>query len=430
MLAGSAFIVLFALLFAGLPIAFALFLVGAAGSAFFLGLAPALAMVGQVTFDTVRNYNLATLPLFILMGNFVARARLSTELYEAAYSLLGHRRGGLAMTTILASGGFAAVCGSSMATAATMSRVAMPSMRAYGYADRLAAASIAAGGTLGILIPPSVIMVIYGILTNTNIGALFIAGIIPGLIGIAGYLAAVSWSVWRDPSLGPPGERVGWAGRITALRRIWGIAALFALVLGGIYFGIFTPIEAAGVGAFGAFVFAIARRSLGWADLRDVLVESMQTSALMLTVLIGAVVYNNFLDLSGFTRTLQSTVTAFGVHPMAVIAAIVFIYLLLGCVLESLSMVLLTVPVFFPVVAALGLDPVWFGIIVVVATEISLITPPVGFNVFMLQSMLPDVSAGTIFRGLVPFIVADVARLVLYVAVPTVVLWLPRLMET
>ena len=430
MVVGAAFLVLFALLFAGLPIAFALFFVGTAGAALYLGPGPALAMLGQVTFDTVRNYNLATLPLFILMGNFVAQARLSKELYDAAFALVGHRRGGLAMTTVVASGGFAAVCGSSMATAATMCRVAMPSMRAHGYSDRLATASIAAGGTLGILIPPSVIMVIYGILTNTNIGALFIAGVIPGLIGIAGYLSAVKWSVWRDPAAGPPGERMAWPARLVAVRRVWGIAMLFGVVLGGIYLGVFTPIEAAGIGAFGAFLFALLRGELSWAALREVLAESMRTSALMLTVLIGAVVYNNFLDLSGFTKTLQNAVTAFGVHPVMVIALVLLIYLLLGCVLESLSMVLLTVPVFFPVVTALGYDPVWFGIIVVVATEISLITPPVGFNVFVLQSMLPEVPAGTIFRGLVPFVVADIARLILYVAVPAIVLWLPRLMDS
>ncbi len=430
MLVGGAFLALFAILFVGLPIAFALFLVGTVGSAVVLDWQPALAMVGQVTFDTVRNYNLATLPLFILMGNLVARARLSTELYEAAYAFLGQRRGGLAMTTILACGGFSAVCGSSMATASTMARVAMPSMRAFGYADSLATASIAAGGTLGILIPPSVIMVIYGIMTNTNIGALFMAGVIPGVIGILGYLAAVGWTVWRDPAAGPAGAATDWAGRWRALRRIWGIAALFLLVLGGIYLGVFTPIEAAGVGAFGAFLFAVFRRTLSLAGLGAVFAESMRTAAIMLTVLIGAVVYNNFLDVSGFTKMLQGAVTVFGMHPLAVMAVIVAIYLVLGCVLESLSMVLLTVPVFFPVVTALGYDPVWFGIIVVVVTEISLITPPVGFNVFMLNSMLPEVPVGTIFRGLTPFIVADLVRLALFVLVPVVVMWLPRMMDS
>jgi C4-dicarboxylate transporter, DctM subunit len=429
MLVAGAFALLFAALFAGVPIAFALFLVGFAGSGMVLGWPAALAMLGQVTFDTVRNYNLATLPLFILMGNLVAQARLSNELYQAAYAFLGHRRGGLAMTTILACGGFSAVCGSSMATASTMSRVAMPSMRAYGYSDRLAAASIAAGGTLGILIPPSVIMVIYGIMTNTNIGALFIAGVIPGAMGVLGYLAAVRWSVWRNPASGRAGERTGARERWEALRKVWAIGALFLVVLGGIYLGVFTPIEAAGVGAFGAFLFALFRGSLTLRRLRDVFAESMRTSAIMLFVLIGAVVYNNFLDLSGFTKLLQSWVTAFGLHPLAVIAMTIAVYLVLGCMLESLSMVLLTVPVFFPIVTALGYDPVWFGIVVVVVTEISLITPPVGFNVFMLNSMLPDVPVGTIFRGLVPFLVADVARLVLFLSVPAIVLWLPQMMN-
>jgi tripartite ATP-independent transporter DctM subunit len=428
MLAGGAFVVLFVLLFAGLPIAFALFLVGYAGSAALIGPGAALAMAGQVTFDTVRNYNLATLPLFVLMGNLVARARLSSELYEAAYAFLGHRRGGLAMTTILACGGFSSVCGSSMATASTMARVAMPSMRAYGYAPGLASASIAAGGTLGILIPPSVILVIYGIMTNTNIGALFMAGVIPGLIGILGYLLAVGWSVARDPAAGPPGERSTWAQRRRALGRVWGIALLFLTMLGGIYAGVFTPIEAAGVGAFGAFLFALARGELDARALREVLAESMRTSAVMLLVLVGAVLYNNFLDLSGFTRVLKDAVTAAGMHPLAAMAVIVAIYLVLGCVLESLSMVLLTVPVFFPIVVALGYDPVWFGIIVVVATEISLITPPVGFNVFMLHSMLPEIPVGAMFRGLVPFIVADLLRLALLIGVPSLALWLPGLM--
>lgn len=428
MLAGGAFVLLFALLFVGLPIAFALFLVGYMGSAVLIGPGAALAMAGQVAFDTVRNYNLATLPLFVLMGNFVARARLSTELYEAAYAFLGHRRGGLAMTTILACGGFSSVCGSSMATASTMARVAMPSMRAYGYSQGLASASIAAGGTLGILIPPSVILVIYGIMTNTNIGALFMAGVIPGLIGIVGYLLAVGWSVARDPAAGPPGERSSWAQRRRALGRVWGIALLFLTMLGGIYAGVFTPIEAAGVGAFGAFLFALARGELDARALREVLAESMRTSAVMLLVLIGAVLYNNFLDLSGFTRVLQDAVTAAGVHPLAAMVVIVAIYLVLGCVLESLSMVLLTVPVFFPIVVALGYDPVWFGIVVVVAVEISLITPPVGFNVFMLHSMLPEIPVGVMFRGLVPFIVADLLRLALLIGVPSLALWLPGLM--
>jgi len=429
MLAGGAFLVLFALLFSGLPIVFALFLVGFSGSAALLGPGAALAMVGQVTFDTVRNYNLATLPLFVLMGNFVARARLSSELYEAAYAFLGHRRGGLAMTTILACGGFSSVCGSSMATASTMARVAMPSMRAYGYSEGLATASIAAGGTLGILIPPSVILVIYGIMTNTNIGALFMAGVMPGVIGILGYLGAVAWSVARDPAAGPRGERSSWAQRGRAVSRVWGIALLFVVMLGGIYAGVFTPIEAAGVGAFGAFLFALVRGALNLRSLRDVLAESMRTSAVMLLVLVGAVLYNNFLDLSGFTRVLQEAVTAFGVSPLAVMAVIVAIYFVLGCVLESLSMVLLTVPVFFPIVTGLGYDPVWFGVIVVVATEISLITPPVGFNVFMLHSMLPEIRVGVMFRGLVPFIAADVLRLALLIAVPVITLWLPGLME-
>lgn len=423
------FAALLFLVFLRLPIAFAMGIVGFGGFAFLVNLHASLAMIGTVTYETGFAYSLSVVPLFILMGNFVTRAGLSEELYTASYAFLGHRRGGLAMATIVACGGFGAICGSSLATAATMAKVAMPSMRRFGYADSLAAGSIAAGGTLGILIPPSVIMVIYGLMTQQNIGALFIAGILPGLVAIVCYLAAVAVTVWRRPELGPPGERVAWRQRLTALRDVWGVLLLFTVVMGGIYGGVFTPTEAAGIGATGGFIFAILRKGFGWRELMQVLVESARTTAMIFTVLIGALIFSNFINVSGMPEALTLLAAGFSLHPMVVIAFILAIYVALGCVLESLSMILLTVPLFYPLVAHLGFDLIWFGIIVVVVTEISLITPPVGLNVFVLRSVLADVSISTIFRGVGPFIAADVVRLAILVFFPEISLYLPKLIQ-
>ncbi len=424
-----AFVAMLGLVFLRLPIAFAMGLVGFAGFALFRGLPAAFGMVGNVTYETGIAYSLSVVPLFVLMGNFVTRAGLSEELYAASYAFLGHRRGGLAMATILACGGFGAICGSSLATAATMAKVAMPPMRRFGYADSLAAGSIAAGGTLGILIPPSVIMVIYGLLTQTSIGALFAAGILPGLVAIGWYMAAVAWVTSRDPAAGPPGERSTWPQRLAALKGVWGVIVLFVVVMGGIYGGVFTPTEAAGIGAAGGFMFTIARRRISARILYDVLIESVQTTAMIFTILIGALMFANFVNLTGMPDDLRSFVARFEVNPIVVIVFILLIYIALGCVLESLSMILLTVPVFYPLVAHLGYDLIWFGIIVVVVTEISLITPPVGLNVFVLKTVLSDVPTGTVFRGVMPFIVADFFRLAVLVAFPVISLVLPGLLH-
>ena len=337
------------------------------------------------------------------------------------------------MATIVACGGFSAVCGSSLATAATMAKVALPPMRKFGYLDSLATASIAAGGTLGILIPPSVVMVLYGLMTETSINQLFAAGFLPGLVGILFYLAAVQWAVWRNPASGPRGPRATWAERLTALRGVWAVVLLFVLVLGGIYGGVFTPTEAAGVGAGGALALAIARR-VPWLALAQVLLDSARTSATLFFILIGALIFSNFVNAAGLPEGLLRLIVGEGTPPYAVILIILMIYIVLGCVLESLSMILLTVPIFYPVVSGLnlGIDPrwvlVWFGIIIVVVTEISLITPPVGLNVFVLASVVPDVTTTTIFRGIFPFIVVDVIRLLVLTFVPWITLVLPRLL--
>ncbi|MBI3711126.1 MAG: TRAP transporter large permease [Proteobacteria bacterium] len=415
-----------ALMGVGIPIAFAMAAVGVGGIAVLLGPFPALSLLGQISVSNTMSYELSVVPMFILMGNFVTRARISTDLYEACNAFLGHRRGGLAMATIMACGGFAAVCGSSIATAATFSKVSMPQMRRYGYHDSLASAAIAAGGTLGILIPPSVIMVIYGILTGTNITSLFLAGILPGIVAIGFYLLAVRYTCWRDPAAGPPAERASWLVALRSLTRVGPVLALFLLVIGGLYLGVFTPTEAAGIGAFGAFLFALRRRVLSWGDFLDCAVETARTSAALFTILIGALLFSAFMNFAGLPRALQGFIQQWDVPPTAVVLIIIAIYLVLGCFLESLSMVLLTVPIFFPVVSALGFDPVWFGVIVVMVTELSFITPPVGMNLFVIQGMV-GVPLATLYRGIAPFVVVDILRVGVMVAFPWIVLVLPRL---
>jgi tripartite ATP-independent transporter DctM subunit len=424
------------LVFLRMPIAIAMGLVGFVGYMELRNFRASISMVGRLVIDTAQDYGLSVVPLFILMGLFVSRGGLSRELYQVSFAFMGHLRGGLAMATIVACAGFSAICGSSLATAATMSKVAMPQMRKYGYKDRLSTASIAAGGTLGILIPPSVILVIYGLLTETSIGKLFIAGIVPGLLGVLFYLAAVRWTIMRDPEAGPAGERTDRKGRFDALRNVWAVLLLFFLVIGGLY-GVldiwplnltFSPTEAAGMGAAGAFLIALSRGALTFRTTLAVLIETAQTTAALFSVLIGAWIFSNFVNLAGLPEALQNLAANSGFSPLTVMAMILLIYVILGCVFESLSMLLLTVPIFFPLVTGLGFDPVWFGIIVVVVTEISLITPPVGLNVFVLKGVVGDVTTGTIFRGVTPFWIVDILRLALLVLVPSLVLFLPNSM--
>ena len=419
--------VVLVLVFLRVPIAFAMGAVGFIAYGILEGWMPALALTGQTVYSTARSYDFSVLPLFILMGNFVNRAGLSSELYTASNAFLGHKRGGLAMATIAACGGFGAVCGSSLATAATFSKIAYPSMRRYGYKDTLATGVIAAGGTLGILIPPSVVMVIYGFLTEASIGRLFAAGVLPGMVAIGFYMTAVQYVIWRDPAAGPRAERTPWPERWRALSRVWGVLALFILVMGGIYGGIFTPTEAAGIGAFGAFIFALLK-NMTFRELIGVLLDSAATSAILFTVLIGALIFANFVNVAGFPAALIELVNSLQVPPLVVILAILVIYIILGCILESISMILLTVPVFFPLVDAMGYDLVWFGIVVVCVTEISFLTPPIGMNVFVLRAMLPEVPTSTIFAGVTPFFISDMFRLAVIVLFPWLSLFLPRLL--
>ena len=416
------------LAFMRMPLGFALGLVGAVGFAELSSYRAAISNAGRLVIDAGQNYGLSVLPMFILMGLLVERGGMAKELYRAAYVFLGHRRGGLAMSTIVACGLFSAICGSSLATAATMSKVSMPEMRRYKYHDSLASASIAAGGTLGILIPPSVILVIYGLMTEESVGKLFIAGILPGILGVLLYIGAVMFVVTRNPAAGPAGDKTGWADRLIALKDVWATLGLFIFVIGGIYTGLFTPTEAAGTGAGGAMLLTWLRGKLPLKSLMNVLYEAAATTAKLFTVLFGALIFSNFVNRAGLPDALISIVTSFDVAPIGVIFIILLIYLALGCVFESLSMILLTVPIFAPLVESLGFDLIWFVILVVVVTEISLITPPIGLNVFVLKGVLKDVSIQTIFKGVTPFWCADIIRLIILALIPSIALILPSMM--
>lgn len=425
-LAGLAAVLLLA--FIGIPLGFSMLSVGVAGFALARGWEPAFAVAGQIIVNLSTSHEFSVLPLFVLMGAFVYRAELSDELFDASNAWLGHHRGGLAMATIATCAGFSAVSGSSLATAATMARATIPSMRRYKYSDSLAAGSVAAGGTMGILIPPSVALVLYGILTNSDIGALFIGGILPGILTAVLYMAAVAVVTRINPAAGPRGPRSAWLHRWRTLSRVWGVVALFVFVLGGIYLGVFTPNEAGGMGAVGALAFALFRRKMNLSQFFQALSEAGRTTAMIFTVGFGAIILSAFVTVAGLTGGLQQLLVSLDVGVLGVILLIAVIYLLLGTVFDGLAMILLTVPVFAPVVASFGIDLVWFGIFVVIMAEISLITPPVGLNVFVLRAVMPDLALSTIFRGIVPFFVADIARVVLIVLFPSIVLFLPGMM--
>jgi C4-dicarboxylate transporter, DctM subunit len=422
------FAAIFVLALLRVPLAFSMGIVGIVGMGLTRGWMPALASTAQVVHETGFAYTLSVIPLFILMGNFVARAGLAHELFAAAYAFIGHFRGGLAHATVAACAGFGAICGSSIATAATMSKVAYPSMKKLGYSDSLSTGVMAAGGTLGIMIPPSTIMVIYGIITETNIGKLFAAGVIPGILTALLMMACVAVMTARDPSHAPAGERSTWPQRWQALRGIWGVLLLALVVLGGIYGGVFTATEGAGIGASGAFLFALARRRLTWAILYQVLVESARTTAMLFTLLIAATIFANFVNFTSMPGDLKEWITHQGFSPTMIIAAMMLIYVVLGTVMEELTMVLLTIPLFFPIVTALGFDPVWFGVLIVMIVQIGLISPPVGMNLFVLNSLLPGVGLSAIFKGCWPFVMVMIFVLVLLVAFPQISLWLPGLL--
>ena len=427
-------LVLLFILFLGFPLGMSLMMVGYFGFAAVhpKGLIAANSVAGQQILDLALNFQFSVLPLFVLMGVFVARAALSDDLYETSYRWLGHFRGGLAMATVAACGGFAAVSGSSAASAATMAKVAVPSMRKFKYADSFSAGTVAAGGTMGILIPPSGALIIYGLLTEQDIAKLFMAGLIPGLITIAAYIIVIRivTAIW--PHWGPPGERTGWGERLRSLYKVWGVLFLFLLIVGGIFFGIFTSTEAGGIGACGALFFAILRRRMNLQIFLASLVEAARTTAMIFTVAFGALILNQFVNISGLPEAVLEFIKSLNASPIQVVFVIMGFYVLLGMFIEGFAMIFLTVPIFVPVIAQLGFGfddvLIWWGIVLVMVVEISLITPPIGLNVFILKSMLPEVPLAAIFKGIGPYFCADLVRLAIVVFFPPVALWLPSVM--
>jgi tripartite ATP-independent transporter DctM subunit len=367
--------------------------------------------------------------MFIMMGAFATHAGMSRELFTAGNAWVGHRTGGLALATILACGGFAAINGSSVATAATMSQVALPEMRRSGYEPGLAAGVIAAGGTLGIMIPPSVIFVLYSFMTETDVKKLFFAGLVPGVIGVVCYALVVRYLGWRHPHMVPRGPVHSWDERFGSLEGLWAVIALFLFVLGGMYAGFFTVSEAAGAGAVGTLLIGLVRRQLGPKEIRAALIDSLRVSSAIMLIVIGAFLFGYFLTITQFTQKAVAFLTTLPIGAYGVLAIVMIGYFILGAVMDELAMILLTVPIVFPVMVELGFDPIWFGVIIVMAVTFGLVCPPVGMNVFVINSIARDIPLGKIYRGTYPFIAVDIVRLVILCAFPGLSLWLPSLID-
>ncbi|QHE78660.1 TRAP transporter large permease [Hydrogenophaga sp. PBL-H3] len=418
-----------ALAFLRVPLAFAMGLVGFVGFAYKVNFAASSAMVAQLAYETGMQYALSVIPLFILMGNLVSRARLTEELFDAAYAFLGHLRGGLAMSTVAACAGFGAICGSSVATSATFARVAYQPMMKFNYQDSMAAGTIAAGGTLGILIPPSVIMVLYGIMTETSIGKLFAAGLLPGLLAVVLFCIAIYVTSRFNPAACPSGARSSWPERLKAAYKVWPVMVLFLVVMGGIYGGLFTATEGAAIGATGGLILALSRRVLSWSVLVEVVTESARTTAMMFMLLIGALIFANFINYTSLPSDLVDIVTATGVSPLTAMLTILAIYIVLGAAMEEVSMILLTVPVFFPLIVKLGFDPVWFGVIIVSVVMLGMVSPPVGMNIFVVRNLLPQVKTTALFRGVMPFVVVLCLLPLILLVFPQLATWLPSFVK-
>jgi C4-dicarboxylate transporter DctM subunit len=422
------FVSLFALMLLRVPVGMAMGLVGVTGFGYLVGGGPALKMVGQTSLRTVTDYNFAVVPMFLLMGSFASTSGMSRELFRGANSFMGHLRGGLGIATIAACGGFAAICGSSVATAATFSRVAYPEMRRFGYPQSFSTGVIAAGGTLGIMIPPSTVFAVYGLITEQDVGKLFIAGVLPGALAVSMYMITISIIGALRPGFLPAGKRASWPERVSALKDIWATMLLFIFVIGSIYGGLATATEAAGIGAAGAFLFGVARRRLSGPDIRRSLLEATRTTAAVFTVLIGALLFGYFLTVTQTPQKVTAFLTGLGLGRYGVLALIMLLYLVLGCLMDALAMIILTVPIIFPVIVTLGFDPIWFGVLIVMVVELGLIHPPVGMNIFVIKSVVEDVRISTIFYGVLPFIVTDILRLIILIAFPIIALYLPSQM--
>jgi tripartite ATP-independent transporter DctM subunit len=426
--AAVGFVSLFVLMLLRVPVGMAMGLVGITGFGYLTGFEPALKLVGQTTMRTVTDYTFGVIPMFLLMGAFVSVSGISRELFRAANTFVGHWRGGLGIATIAACGAFAAISGSSVATAATFSAVAYPEMRRFNYPQSFATGVIAVGGTLGAMLPPSTVLAVYGIITQQDIGKLFIAGVVPGLLAIAMHMITIAIIGRVKPGFLPKGPVSSWRERFYALGDVWSPLLLFLFVIGGLYGGFFIPTEAGAVGAVGAFLIGVARGKLTGAGILQSLLQATRTAAAVFTVLIGALCFGYFLTITQTPQHVTEFFTSLGIGRYGVLALILAMYIVLGCLMDAMAMIILTVPIVFPVISSLGFDPIWFGVIIVMTVELGLIHPPVGMNVFVIKSVIKDVSMSTVFLGVLPFVVTDLIRLVILIALPELATWLPSAM--
>jgi C4-dicarboxylate transporter DctM subunit len=426
LIAISGFAALFAMMILRVPIGIAMGLVGIGGFAAVVGVKPALNLLAQSPIRTVTDFNLTLIPFFVLMGVLATNSGMSRELFRTGRHWFGFMKGGMAISTVGSCAGFAAICGSSVATAATMTKIALPEMKKAGYPDEVSTGVIAAGGTLGILIPPSVVLAVYGYITEQDVGVLFIAGIVPGIIAILTYMLAVRFAYGKSL---PPGEPFRLGEAIRSLSGVWAVMLLFLLVIGSIYFGVTTATEAAAVGSVLTALIGILRGKLTARLLLDSLVEALRTSVAIYTILIGAILFGYFLAITQSPQKVTAWLVALDLGAYGTLALILVFFVLMGCILDAMAMIILLVPIVFPIVTQLGFDPIWFGVIIVMTVELGLITPPVGMNVFVINSIARDISLTTIFRGVLPFVGADILRLILLVAFPALVLWLPQTMQ-
>ncbi|MSQ73411.1 MAG: TRAP transporter large permease [Betaproteobacteria bacterium] len=416
------------LIFLRVPVAIAMGLVGLTGFAALNDWSRALTVLGQVSIDAASNYSLSVVPLFLLMGDLAMHSGMSARLYAAARSVFAGFPGSQALATIGACAGFGAVCGSSLATAATMTRVSIPEMRRLGYDDRLSTGSVAAGGTLGILIPPSIPLVIYGIIAEESVSKLFAASMIPGLVLTVLYMLVVVAVLWWKPAWAPLDTAMSWRERVRAIAATWDLLLLFGVTIGGLYLGWFTPTEAAAVGAFGAWALGCVRGNLGFDAMRASFTDTIRTTCMLFMIVICALVFSYFVVQTQLPSALAGWVKEWGVGPVVLMIAIVVFYIILGCFMDGFGMILITVPVFLPMVVQSGFDSLWFGVILVLVIELGLIHPPVGMNIFVIQAQAPDVPVLSIYQGILPFLLAPIVLLALMIQFPDIALWLPNLL--
>lgn len=420
-------LLLFILLFSSMPVAVAMIVSGLAGFALIVSPHAATSMITAELFDTFSSYNLTVIPLFVLMGQVAFHAGISPRLFKTAYTWIGHLPGGLAMATIGACAGFGAISGSGPATTATMTSVALPEMRRYKYSDELSSGAVAAGGSLGMLIPPSVVFIVYALMTEQSIGKLFLAGIIPGLLITILFCLSIFVRCLRNPNLGPAGPKATWSEKFKSLNGVLETLLLFAFVMGGMFFGLFTPIEAAAVGAGGSLVIALVKRSMSWKLLHRILLETVRTSGMIFFIVAAAVVFGRFLAVSQIPFELASWFVSLPLPPFMVMGLIIIFFLFMGCFIDSLALVLLTVPIFYPVIQTLGYDPIWFGVLIVVITQMGVITPPVGVNVYVVSGIERNIPLQTIFKGALPFLYMLIVFAALLMLFPQIALFLPNI---